>query len=88
MIAYVLHETPQTVKPYAAMDAAVVHLLMTGNFPEEFAQQDIETWAQPTHAESAVFPAWRLFSTEAVADEAMSCLHRWANNSKNRLLTF
>ncbi|KAJ5117331.1 hypothetical protein N7448_010963 [Penicillium atrosanguineum] len=88
MIAYVLQENPQTVKPYAALDAAVVHLLMTGKFPEKFAQQEVETWAESTPAESAIFPAWRLFSTEAVADEAVSCLHSWANNFKNRLLTF
>ena len=88
MIAYVLHENPQTVKPYTALDAAVVHLLMTGNFPEEFAKQDVETWEESTHTESAVFPAWRTFSTEAVADDAVSCLHRWAKNPKNRLLTF
>jgi hypothetical protein len=88
LIAYVLHENPQTIRPYAALDAAVVHLLMTGNFPEEFAQEDVQTWAKSTRVESTVFPKWRPFSTEAAANEAVSCLHSWVTNPKNRLLTF
>jgi hypothetical protein len=84
MIAYVLHENPQTVKPYAALDAAVVNLLMTGNFPEEFSRQDVETWAESPDTESDNCPVWRPFSTEAVAEEALSCLNKWVTNPKNR----
>lgn len=52
IIAYVLHENPQPVKPYAALDTAVVYLSMTGNFPEEFSRQDVEAWAKSADAES------------------------------------
>ena len=88
LLAYVLHEKPQIVKPYAALDAAVIHLLMTGNFPEEFSRQDVETWAVSADTQSDVSLAWRPFSTEAVAEEASFCLHKWVTNPRNRLLTF
>ncbi|KAJ6105152.1 hypothetical protein N7523_010226 [Penicillium sp. IBT 18751x] len=88
LIAYVLHEKPQIVEPYAALDAAVIHLLMTGNFPEEFSRQDVETWAVSADTQSDVSLAWRPFSTEAVAEEASFCLHKWVTNTRNRLLTF
>jgi hypothetical protein len=86
MIAYVLHEYPQTVKPHA-LDAAVVHLLMTGNFPEKLSQQGGATQVHSTHAKPAVIPVWRFFSTEAAEEDAVSCLHRWSTNPENRLLT-
>lgn len=88
MIAYILHKNPLTVKPYPALDKAVVHLLITGEFPEEFLRQDVQTWEQPTDTESPISQAWRPFSTEAVAEEALASLHKWATNSENHLLTF
>ena len=86
MIAYVLHEYPQTVKPHA-LDAAVIHLLMTGSFPNKFLQQGGDAQVHCAHVELAVTPMWRFFSTEAAEDEAISCLHRWSINPENRLLT-
>lgn len=88
MIAYVLHENTLPVKPYPALDEAVVRLLISGDVPEEFSRQDVQMWEQSTDTGSLVSPAWRPFSAEAVTREALANLEKWATNPDNRLLTF
>lgn len=91
MIAYVLHEHPNVTKPFPELDAAVVHLLTSGEFPRAFSRQDVHMWDQRTDPEStatAISRTWQPFKADVVASEALSSLHEWENNPKNRLLTF
>ena len=86
MIAYVLHEYPETLRPHP-LDAAAVHLLITGNFPDHCLQHNDVTQVHSTPANLPAIPVWRFFSTEAAEDEAVSFLYRWSSNPENQLLT-
>ena len=91
MIAYVLHEHPHVAKPYPELDAAVVNLLTSGEFPRAFSRKDVQMWDQRADLEStaaALSRPWQPFKADVVAKKALASLHEWVNKPKNCLLTF
>lgn len=88
MVAYALHGDSPAAKPYSALDEAVIHLLITGKFSEEFSRQNVKEWEKSPATESATLKTWRPFSTEMVTEEALADLNEWQANPANRLLQF
>lgn len=83
LIAYVMHERGHIVKPCLALDAAIVTLLTTGEFPQAFSREDVRMWDEHnTDLEplaTAIGRPWQPFNSAVAASEALACLHEWAN---------
>jgi hypothetical protein len=91
LISYVLNDQPHIVKPFPALDVAVVHLLTTGEFPQAFTRQAVRKWEKcaSTASQQTAHPqVWQAFSTEAVSSVAQSHLQEWVDIPENRLLAF
>lgn len=91
LIAYVLNEQPHIVKPFPALDVAVVHLLTTGEFPQAFTRQAVQKWEKYacTASQQTAHPqVWQPFSAKAVSSVAQTHLKEWADIPENRLLAF